>query len=95
MDNKDGRGGKPESVYVRFVVKKWHWDRRLSQYFYLTLSVSPPPILQAHPNLNTTLIRKATNAKPGNLKTKKCFFGHSIELLRNVLLSHCRRQTGK
>jgi hypothetical protein len=50
MDNKDGRGGKPESVYVRFVVKKWHWVRRLSQYFYLPLSVS------LHPYSRLTLI---------------------------------------
>jgi hypothetical protein len=37
---KHGRGGNPDSVYVRSVVKKWHWDRPFSQYFYLPLSVS-------------------------------------------------------
>jgi len=40
MGNKHGRGGKPDSVYVRFVVKNWHRKRPFSWYFDLLLSES-------------------------------------------------------
>jgi hypothetical protein len=33
-------GFDPGSVYVGFVVGKWHWDRFFSEYFGFPLSIS-------------------------------------------------------